>query len=126
SVVYAFPDKKELFVCNSNVASIITATRQGLSQLGTTVICFCPTFFGSSRNSKSQMKSQWRRKANTRMSRSMILLHEIQHMATATTNSEHCADYAYTPERDASKIQNVQNYVFFALDVLVNPEKAAP
>ncbi|KAK1982776.1 hypothetical protein LZ30DRAFT_589781 [Colletotrichum cereale] len=131
SIVYGCPNKKDQLVCNNAIASVISVTSNGPSYLGTTMIYFCPEFFSSSRNSETQMKKEWGQKSNAQMSRGMILLHELQHMATATTYGEHCLDYAYDPQScrslgDSSKIRNAQSYAYFALDVSVNPHKGKP
>ncbi|EFQ36524.1 hypothetical protein CGRA01v4_14151 [Colletotrichum graminicola] len=131
SMVYACPEKKEMMVCKSATAAVVGPAPNAKSPLGTTMIYFCPEFFSSRRISETEMKKQWGQTSSGQMSRGMILLHELQHMATATTNSEHCSDYAYEPELckslgDGRKIRNAQNYALFALDVSVNPNKGKP
>ncbi|KAK1991960.1 zincin [Colletotrichum falcatum] len=133
SIVYACPnDIYSSGLCEAAVvAAVVTAKGNEPSVLGTTVVYFCPSFFDSDMNSEKQMREEWKQGKDARMSRSMVMIHELQHMSTATTNSEHCLDYAIRRNNcrslpDNKKIKNAQNYAYFALDVLVNPNKGKP
>ncbi|KAK2043523.1 hypothetical protein LZ31DRAFT_566525 [Colletotrichum somersetense] len=132
SIVYACIDNfSSRFLCKGYKAAVVSATAYKPSYLDTTVIYFCPSFFSSSIISETQMKKQWRQGLDPEMSLGMVLLHELQHMATATTDNEHCTDLGYERASCASlpdneKIQNAQNYAYFALDVLINPARGKP
>ncbi|KAK2051594.1 hypothetical protein LY76DRAFT_630453 [Colletotrichum caudatum] len=133
SIVYACPEKLHaIFLCQDTAAAVILemgGKKPGMQDA--TVIYFCPDFFTSRLVSETEMKKEWKQGSDAKLSRGMVLVHELQHMAVATTASEYCGDLAYTSERcktlsDDKKIKNAQNYAYFALDVLVNPAKGAP
>ncbi|KAK1590661.1 uncharacterized protein LY79DRAFT_579670 [Colletotrichum navitas] len=132
SIVYGCIDPfSSRHLCSNTVAAVVSATAHKASYLDATVIYFCPSFFSSSIISETQMKNQWRQGRDAKMSRGMVLLHELQHMAIATTDNEDCVDLSYDSASCASlpdnqKIQNAQNYAYFALDVLANPTKGKP
>ncbi|KAK2034820.1 hypothetical protein LX32DRAFT_578411 [Colletotrichum zoysiae] len=134
SIVYACIEADELssrMLCGNTKAAVVGATANKPSYLDTTVIYLCPSFFSPSSISETRMKIQWRRGLDPQMSRGMVLLHELQHMATATTDNEDCDDLGYTAASCASlpdneKLLNAQNYVYFALDVLANPANGKP
>ncbi|KAK1977803.1 hypothetical protein LZ30DRAFT_752604 [Colletotrichum cereale] len=131
SVVYAClddtADSQE--DCRNTAAFVTSEEAWGSPSLAdTTMISFCPAFFSSRLNTKAEMERKWRQDSDPLMSRGMVLLHEVQHMATATTRHLKSYDYAYSAEQcrwlhDASKTQNAQNYALFALDISVYPEK---
>ncbi|KAK2040613.1 hypothetical protein LZ31DRAFT_544677 [Colletotrichum somersetense] len=73
-------------------------------------------------------RSRWAKIRNYAPNGGLSLLHEMTHLQVISGPCE-AKDYAYNPYEciqldDERAINNAQNYMFFALEVLSNPENA--
>ncbi|KAK2022909.1 hypothetical protein LX32DRAFT_497719, partial [Colletotrichum zoysiae] len=128
------------------VAGVNSPTEDGPATFGVTLLALCPNFFDSSRPTNKQMIQSWRAQNSfDSMSPGFTLLHEVQHMLTATGPGERAEDLpnpffdgnaetaqdCYSPSccsrlPVADKAKNAQNFAIFALDVTANPVEDEP
>ncbi|KAK1980406.1 hypothetical protein LZ30DRAFT_594837 [Colletotrichum cereale] len=135
SLVFACPPEEQQ-MCHRGSDAFVISAKETWDYTGTTFLAMCPDFFGREK-AMAEQAAEWRhnRKMRREIPRSIILIHEFQHMARATGFDNHRTDVqdpwsrgnCYSPEccqniPDESKIRNAENYGRFAAHVYTWPK----